>query len=541
MSGKSPNYYDVLGVSRNATKKEITARYTKLIRENHPDKFEGLKNKYEANNDRELLKVLEKAIAEAEERAKEINEAYSVLSNTSKRRSYDSSLINIVITPTRISLGSIKQGGKATASFIIENRGAKVKELSIDWQYKKAWGDFDIEPDPDNGFPIKVTIKVSTISLAPGIFSGQVNIEIDGEQYYVPIDFKVIPSPVVSYTKVKSGIPIFGWFRGKSKGFWRMLTISTISVVAIGSLVIATVSVSKKNTREAIAQFTITPKATLQQPTVTPTYVPTPTEPPGVTLEELESTYSVQNSTASRLDLEGEISLFSTNPEELVKVERLDREPVAKHNNLYGYYKVVNLSKYSVVQTYCDTIAPDEYNSLPVIDTSSSNLYPGGTRFLLCGEYKQLAEWVSSQAGYWVGGCMYVDLENQIGSHTEEFCIELPILPIDLSSLVKISAQRLPTLLQGYTEILEIKFEIGNIPYPLQVLDGNCCGYLWYKQDPVDNRLFVPYFQNSVTFKSRSIEKIYLFLEEGRDVPYESCFRLSNAYVPSKKVCVNTP
>ena len=136
---------------------------------------------------------------------------------------------------------------------------------------------------------------------------------------------------------------------------------------------------------------------------------------------------------------------------------------------------------------------------------------------------------------------MYVDLENQIGSHTEEFCIELPILPIDLSSLVKISAQRLPTLVQGYTGILEIKFEIGNIPYPLQVIDVNCCGYLWYKQDPVDSRLFIPYFQNSVTFKSRSIEKIYLFLEEGSYVPYELCFRLSNAYVQGKTVCVNTP
>ena len=63
------DYYDVLGVSKDASQDEIKKAYRKLARANHPD----------ANpND-----------AEAERRFKEVGEAYSVLSDEAKRREYD--------------------------------------------------------------------------------------------------------------------------------------------------------------------------------------------------------------------------------------------------------------------------------------------------------------------------------------------------------------------------------------------------------------------------------------------------------------------
>jgi len=533
MSGKPPNYYDVLGVSLNATKKEIAAKYTKLIKENHPDKFEGLKNKYEAENDKELLKVLEKAIAEAVEKSKQINEAYSILSNTNKRKSYDSSLVNIVITPTKLNLGSIEQGRKATASFIIESKGAKIGRITIDWLNKKTWGDLDIEPDPDNDFPIKVTIKVSTIGLAPGTFNGQVYIEIDGEQHYVPMDFKVVPikKPSVdpSHIRTKSGVP------------WRMLAISIISVVAIGSLAIATVSISKENSREkqfAIAQETIAVETI-------PTHVPTPTEPPRVTLEEIQRRYEVQNSKGSRIDLEGEISLFATNPEELVKIERLGTVPLddeSSSTELYGDYVVVNLSKYSEVLT-CRTMwrcggilaAPDEYDSFPLVLEGDNlpPLYPGGKRVVRCEEYEVTYN-------RWDGpyGCFYVTLQNQTGWYEVKRCVDFPTLPIDLSSLVKISAKQLPTKSLGYTGILEFEFQIGNIPYILVARSDVTKDYWgqggWFKQDPKDSRLFVG---ADLIFKPGDLETRYALLREG-PVPNEACFELSMPYVPSKTVCV---
>ncbi len=63
------DYYKILGVSKNATEKEIKKAYRKLARQYHPD----------ANpND-----------PKAEEKFKEINEAYEVLSDPEKRKKYD--------------------------------------------------------------------------------------------------------------------------------------------------------------------------------------------------------------------------------------------------------------------------------------------------------------------------------------------------------------------------------------------------------------------------------------------------------------------
>ena len=65
----SDNYYETLGVQKNASQKEITAAFRKLARKYHPD----------VNPDN----------SEAEEKFKEINEAHSVLSDPEKRNQYD--------------------------------------------------------------------------------------------------------------------------------------------------------------------------------------------------------------------------------------------------------------------------------------------------------------------------------------------------------------------------------------------------------------------------------------------------------------------
>lgn len=64
------DYYEILGVSRGADEKEIKKAYRRLARKYHPDLNP---------NNRE----------EAEQRFKEINEAYEVLSNPEKRKQYD--------------------------------------------------------------------------------------------------------------------------------------------------------------------------------------------------------------------------------------------------------------------------------------------------------------------------------------------------------------------------------------------------------------------------------------------------------------------
>ena len=63
------DYYQILGVARNASASEIKGAYRKLAMQYHPDRNPGDK--------------------QAEERFKEMNEAYKVLSDTQKRARYD--------------------------------------------------------------------------------------------------------------------------------------------------------------------------------------------------------------------------------------------------------------------------------------------------------------------------------------------------------------------------------------------------------------------------------------------------------------------
>src|SRR6476620_9097885 len=63
------DYYKILGVARGASADDIKKAFRKLARKYHPDVNPGDKK--------------------AEEKFKEINEAYEVLSDTQKRQKYD--------------------------------------------------------------------------------------------------------------------------------------------------------------------------------------------------------------------------------------------------------------------------------------------------------------------------------------------------------------------------------------------------------------------------------------------------------------------
>ena len=62
------DFYETLGVSKSASKEEIKSAYRKMAMQNHPDRNKS---------------------PDAEEKFKEINEAYEVLSNDQKKNAYD--------------------------------------------------------------------------------------------------------------------------------------------------------------------------------------------------------------------------------------------------------------------------------------------------------------------------------------------------------------------------------------------------------------------------------------------------------------------
>src|SRR6267142_771427 len=66
---KVKDYYEVLGVPRTASQKEISSAFRKLARKHHPDLNAGDK--------------------QAESRFKEISQAHDVLSDAKKRQLYD--------------------------------------------------------------------------------------------------------------------------------------------------------------------------------------------------------------------------------------------------------------------------------------------------------------------------------------------------------------------------------------------------------------------------------------------------------------------
>ena len=68
MTTQKRDYYDILGVSKNASEDDLKKAFRKLAFQYHPDR-----NKE----------------ASAEEKFKEINEAYQVLSDPEKRSQYD--------------------------------------------------------------------------------------------------------------------------------------------------------------------------------------------------------------------------------------------------------------------------------------------------------------------------------------------------------------------------------------------------------------------------------------------------------------------
>jgi molecular chaperone DnaJ len=105
------DYYKTLGVPKTATAAEIKKSYRELARKYHPDANKGS--------------------ADAEERFKEITEAYNVLSDEKQRKEYDEarSMFGGLRTPTGLGdvLGGIFRNRSGTSTASRARRGANVE------------------------------------------------------------------------------------------------------------------------------------------------------------------------------------------------------------------------------------------------------------------------------------------------------------------------------------------------------------------------------------------------------------------------------
>ena len=103
------SFYDILEVSPSADPAEIRASYLKLAREYHPDR---------------VPEHLTKLHADAEEKVKQINEAWAVLSDPAKRKNYDLKLRYGAAT------GAFQHSAAANAT---HRAATKPRGIPLDW------------------------------------------------------------------------------------------------------------------------------------------------------------------------------------------------------------------------------------------------------------------------------------------------------------------------------------------------------------------------------------------------------------------------
>ena len=99
MAAEKRDYYEVLGVDKSASEDEIKRAYKKMARKYHPD----------LNPDNK----------EAEEKFKEVNEAYEVLSDSDKKARYDQfgfSAASLAVASAPLSAGTPMRPSGARAS-----------------------------------------------------------------------------------------------------------------------------------------------------------------------------------------------------------------------------------------------------------------------------------------------------------------------------------------------------------------------------------------------------------------------------------------
>ena len=180
------DYYDTLGLSQGASEKDIRAAFRRLARKHHPDV-----------NDSDPA---------SEEKFKEINEAYTVLSDAESRRKYDRYGDNWKHAD---QYDQASRGGGSSFSNMRSGRGGGGVRSSIFDQFFGGMGGHDFRPPPAE-FPVEVTLEEAfsgaarrlqlqdgrrlEVKIRPGVDNGsRVHISADrshGGDFYLIVSVK---------------------------------------------------------------------------------------------------------------------------------------------------------------------------------------------------------------------------------------------------------------------------------------------------------------------------------------------------------------
>lgn len=172
-----PDYYKTLGVSKNATADEIKKAYRQAARENHPD----------AGGD--------------EEKFKDINEAYEVLSDEKKRKIYDQyGTADQSQIPfnwgggtggVNINIDDLFGGAGGWAEILERLRNGE-GAFGTDWDFGNIGGGYAYggQPRPKKGQDTTVNLQVTFDEAFNGT-TKRVTVRIPGRQEATTLDVKV--------------------------------------------------------------------------------------------------------------------------------------------------------------------------------------------------------------------------------------------------------------------------------------------------------------------------------------------------------------
>lgn len=111
MAQEKKDYYEVLGVEKGASEEELKKAYRRLAKQYHPDLHP---------NDKE-----------AEEKFKEINEAYDVLKDPDKRARYDNSVFPVWIRILAAERGAIPLAAPGSMSAIFSTVSSEALAAAV--------------------------------------------------------------------------------------------------------------------------------------------------------------------------------------------------------------------------------------------------------------------------------------------------------------------------------------------------------------------------------------------------------------------------
>ena len=142
------DYYDILGVPRNASPEDIKRAYRRMAKKYHPDIYKG---------------------PDADARIKEINEAYEVLSNPDKRAAYDRF--------GRAGVQGVGGGGWSAA------RGPDIADIFEEFFGAGFGGGFGFRRGPDRGPVRGADLRYDlTIEFEEAVLGTEKDIEIEREE-----------------------------------------------------------------------------------------------------------------------------------------------------------------------------------------------------------------------------------------------------------------------------------------------------------------------------------------------------------------------